>query len=127
VRACTIARALAPWGESGVRVRVKTDMARLKCGDALTDACAGRTQEALPKVDPLDVSYPDTGRTRSCGALPYPSSQSSLSHRSYPHLPVVSSPPVIPTTDRLWWKCVPVGCPDPFLCAEASLLGCPKQ
>jgi hypothetical protein len=29
VRADTIARALAPWGESGVRVRVKADMARL--------------------------------------------------------------------------------------------------
>jgi hypothetical protein len=29
VRAGTIARALAPWGESGVRVRVKADVARL--------------------------------------------------------------------------------------------------
>jgi hypothetical protein len=29
VRAGTIARALAPWGESGVRLRVKTDVARL--------------------------------------------------------------------------------------------------
>jgi hypothetical protein len=29
VRAGTIARALAPWGESGVRVRVRADVARL--------------------------------------------------------------------------------------------------
>jgi hypothetical protein len=29
VRAGTIVRALAPWGESGVRVRVKADVARL--------------------------------------------------------------------------------------------------
>jgi hypothetical protein len=29
VRAGTIARALAPWGESGVRVRIKADVARL--------------------------------------------------------------------------------------------------
>jgi hypothetical protein len=29
VRAGTIARALAPWGESGVRVRIKADVTRL--------------------------------------------------------------------------------------------------
>ena len=38
MRARTIARALAPWGESGVRVRVKADVARLEWGDALVPA-----------------------------------------------------------------------------------------